>query len=242
MLDDLEVGDSVCFDCGLVLDRIVGRCRADRGQGSLSGRAPPPPPPGEEGLRDRLVSLLALFSLDAESNVDDAADIYLRVFGPERRRALGIRWTSRKEDAAVAFAVCQSMNNCGSPRSFEQVARYCGLPSDRPLLDLPATLGVSRSLLPADLAADFELGRVPPESLVDPVCAHVGIRFADATEMRAVAANAEWEFYGHKPAVIAAAAIASRLPGRGSSPLVRSVCELLSCSPERVLRLAERLV
>ncbi len=245
--EDLEVADAVCMDCGLVLDRVVGRCRADRSQvGRLGGEGGG----DDEGdrrarqleiKRGEIRSVLDVLGLDTECNVEGALNLFDAVYECRSSRS-GFRRTEKRARVATAFAICQTLTQSGYPRSHTDVAGLCGLEGDGALMDIPKQLCLSAEEMErlTQRGMSYELGRVRPGDLIDPLCAHLGIPFAVASRMRLRADEAEWTLYGHPPKMIAAAVGHLELSKTDPSR-ARQFCEMLTCRPAGVRRVAEKL-
>jgi hypothetical protein len=243
----------VCLDCGLVVERLYGGggggaaggqiLRGGGGGGDLSR---PPPLDDEEyrarrTARERVAVLvtryLTPFGLDNEVTIELVLANYARIYG-ERRT---VQKSDFKERVAIAFSVCNVMARQHTPRPPQYVARLCDVPV-RSVLAVCSSLSIGPEERRRLRREDYELEETAPEDYVDVVCAHLGVPFKTATDVRSVAERARWILHGRHPTVIAAAA--ARLVFEQEAldeRLTGSFCELLDCSERTVQHAVDRL-
>ncbi len=205
--------------------------------------------------RNFIRDVLGLYLLDTGRVVDSALWLYTRLYHDRPSPRRGFRKCAEKERIATAFSICQAMTEEGAPRSLPELAHFCGLGGggEKAFLNVPKALALSEEELERLAPSTYELARVRPADFIDPVCAHVGVPFWQASQARELAEEAQWTHCGSKPAVIAAAVIrqvltchdASRRAPRGEDPAVREtsrrVCEMLGVGEPSVARLSSRL-
>ena len=264
MLDDFATADSVCMECGLVLEQILGH-GGERER--VRGANPDEWSGGGEGnvcyvagerlsaarvRRERtketvLRPILAPFHLDNDYVLERVCDNYEKIYGGRPARK-GFKKTIFKKQVAVAFSIINTLSRLHMPRPVEDVLLVCGVRDEksnsRALLDVVKTLNLSEQELAGLNEEDYELADADPEDYVDVICAQLCIPFAVASTIHEIIAEARWMLYGHFPTVIIAAAIqqaVAKRPHLAAEAPPQRVCQLLNCRQETVNRLLPKI-
>ena len=266
-LDDYDVADVVCMDCGLVLDRILGG--GPKGGGQAGGRwtenvfeSPEEVErllllssynrlPGElrarEMARERIVHYLSQFHMDTEEMADSVLENYWKIYGGRENGKNGFRKSRRKQAVAFTFSLCNVMAKEGVPRPPGFVADVCRLKKEhrKKILQIPKSLNFGREERAQLRRSDYELQESEAEDYIDTLCAFSNVPFHIASRIRETAQRATWLLHGRQPTVLAAASMQIEL-GRvgllGRSVSARDICELLECRQKSVTNAIRQLV
>ena len=256
-LDDYDVADVVCMDCGLVLDRLLGGGgggqRTGGGGGwyeNVSGHRDAETfctttlLSREERermrVRDTIVRCLSNFQMDTEEVVRLALENYWKIYGGRKSGKAGFRKDGDKERVAIAFSVCNTLARQGIPRPPGYVASVCGMPPEEhsKLLKIPSVLALGKEELRQLRRSDYELQESEAEDYIDILCAILGVPFHFAGRIRSTAERITWYLHGRLPTVLAAASMQLELGRAGhlreDRVSAKTICELLDCKQKTV--------
>lgn len=208
----------------------------------------------ETRQRELIRSVLAVLHLDNEYILERVWENFGRVYADRDARP-GFRKSDFKERVAAAFCINNVLAREGMPRPARYVTELCGLDSARPLLDLTKSLNFDHEERLTLSREDYELASAPPQEYVDTLCAHLGIPFHVATQIRERVEQLEWQCYGQQPTVLVAAAMQMVLAqlggnngggggGNGDDGARRDeeICVQLGCSQKTVSQTLRRIV
>ncbi len=255
-LDDYDVADIVCMDCGLVLDRLLGGSGGGQRIGGGGGwyenvsrhqEADPPLPdffwlPPEERERRRswesILHCLSVFHMDTEEVARLALENYWKIYGGRQSGKGGFRKNQDKETLAIAFSICNTLAREGIPRPPNYVADVCGVSKEdrSKLLKIPSALALGKEELQQLRKCDYELKESEAEDYIDTLCSILGVPFHLAGKIRTTAQKATWLLHGRLPTVLAAASMQLELRRAGLLVSERKICELLDCKQKSVSR------
>ncbi len=263
VLDDFQTGDSVCTDCGLVLERLLG---GGGGGGGGEGTAYPSfilspfafndissdgnndnvkkraIAKRDDSVEKKISHLLSLFQIESEHVLNEIMNIYRKIYD-NRRNGDGFRKTFINQKIAFAFAICNGLARCNCPRPPKYIAKVCNLPSTRPLHDIPKSLRMGPDLLCDLEEEDYVLQEVEPYEYIDPICAHLCLPFHTASKAVELCKKLRNELRGTSQTLIAAASLYLSLEEEGiiTDKLTRELCQLFGCLDLSIRKVILRL-
>lgn len=250
ILDDFQSGDSVCTDCGLVLERILGRAdgggerwRKREGEMNESPQSPhfwwterqeeEKNVHSLQKIREEFRSCLEQFNLDNEYVLERVLDNYQKIYGGREVKP-GFRKTQNRHKIAAAFSIYNILVRERAPRPVQYIADLFNLESCRSLLNLTAALKITKSEQKRIPRRYYELQDTSPEDYIDVLCAHLTIPFDVASTARERAESVKWELYGRHPTVIAAAVLQEEVSTLDYPGLNKKICFELNCRQKSV--------
>ena len=236
-MDDYHTGDSICMQCGLVLERLLG---GGSGLETFRGRGPECQPTPDDSRDDddalAIADLLHFFGVEGNGEAEEIAHrIFARIYA-KREERVGFRKTREKRNIALAFALANALTESGSPRPLDDIAVACGVSCRKVLLDLPRYLNFSPDELLYLKVDEYELQDPRPSDYVDVLCANLGIPFAVASQVREEI-ESDQVLCGRQPLVICAAVLERVLRARGQlvdGQRKKAICALARCQPRSV--------
>ena len=254
LLDDFETADVVCMDCGLVVDRVYGHYSGggqrernafpEESSDLTDSVLQPPKERIENRIVDQFLSYLSVFQLDNKYVLNEAIDLYHKIYGRRESGTNGFKKSPYKERVAIAFSICNVLIKQHSPRPPRYIARICDVPTSA-LLNLQSKFSLDLEENPPLRKSDWQIQEIKPQDYIDPICAELNIPFHIGTAIRATAEQSRDLFPGCFPTVLAATAIQLELKRRNqldrnniSSSLI---CDLLDCRQKSVNRIIHKL-
>lgn len=240
---DRQVAEEICIDCGLVLNKVYTNDKLI---------SPPATDSGSLAAKDvdRIRGILDVMHLDNQHVRERVLNNYGKIYG---RRKKVCRGTARKENIAIAFAICNTLTRLRIPRPPEHVLHLCGLSSSTKfsknknsafIFNISKELKLSEAEMMRLKKEDYELAYAPPQYYIDTACSYLEIPFQQMQEMYEVALKANWTLYGKQPTVIAAASILHVLKRNGhwSREMEQKVKDQLSCDVTSIRHVMSLLI
>lgn len=205
------------------------------------------PPPKERiynRITDRFLSYLSVFQLDNNYVLNDALDIYDKIYGRRQTGKNGFRKSEYKERIAIAFSICNALIKQHAPRPPRYIAQICDIPTSA-LLNVQSKMSLNLEESPQLRKSDWKLQEIEAQDYIDPLCAELNIPFHIGTIIRATAEKGQSLLPGCYPTVIAATAIQLELNRKNLlgknhiSPA--TICSLLHCQQKSVNRIIHSL-
>lgn len=251
VLDDPRQGDTVCLECGLVLEPCIG---GREGPGVYRHRfvdfdtalrwddeVVKPPSVAEERVRD----VLQVLHMDNnEQLVARCVENFNRIYWWRGQRA-GFRRSQYKENVALATSVWRQLVKLRMPRPILHVVRLCGLDSGGPLLRAKKILNFSERE-GRELSGWYEYEEAAPQDYLWTLCGYLSLPFwLPACAAQLSSSNKVGQrLSGINPVHLAAGCLVS-VGGKFNEYKnllgVETVCTTLGCSVKPVKRVVDQI-
>lgn len=256
VLDDPRQGDTVCLECGVVLEQCIGQ----GGPGVYRKRMEDSRRTREEDgamlecledmeasfsvAEERVRDVLQVLHMDNEEMVQRCVENFNRLYWWRKQR-VGFRRSVYKENVALATAIWKQMIRQRMPRPISHLANLCGLDRPGPLLKAGKILNFNAKE-EMELKGWYEYEEAPPQDYLWTLCAYMSLPFwlpACAAQL-ATAHEVEERLSGVNPVHLAAGCLVSvgaKFQAYANLTRVHAVCETLGCSIKPVRKVIQKM-